>query len=306
MHCLHVRRRPPQCPLRSELQPVHHREADRYSQVYHHMAEYVNEAEAHKEGPQEIRAIVKRPPILDHDLERELPRRPISIVPALPQRRLPLLQTAHLPRHHRRRLPLIILRKAIAPVLDQLEDAVLAPLHQRPMQRCKPHVISCIHARAPPQQKIDHGTVPLVRRPHQTRVPLRIHDVHGYILVQQQRNLEHIPVQRRAMQQIEPLIIRQQRVCPVLQQQIHNVVVALLRGPQHGCCDCVSTFCVDVCAALDQEVAQRVVVVYRGPVEGCDALLVGVRGVVGAAVEQALYCTDLPQSCKLHDILLHR
>jgi hypothetical protein len=57
------------------------------------------------------------------------------------------------------------------------------------------------------------------------------------------------------------LVVGEQRIGAVVEEEVHDVVVASLCSPQHGCCNGIAAFCVDGCAGLDEEVAEGVVVV---------------------------------------------
>jgi hypothetical protein len=67
------------------------------------------------------------------------------------------------------------------------------------------------------------------------------------------------------VQQVEALVVGEEGVGAVLEQQVHNVIVAALGRPQDRRGDGIAALCVDVCAAGDEEVAEGVVVVDGGP-----------------------------------------
>lgn len=63
------------------------------------------------------------------------------------------------------------------------------------------------------------------------------------------------------MQEVEALVVGEKGVGAVVQEQVHDVVVAAFGGPEHGGCDGISAFCIYGGAGLDQEMAEGVVVV---------------------------------------------
>jgi hypothetical protein len=67
------------------------------------------------------------------------------------------------------------------------------------------------------------------------------------------------------VQQVEALVVGEQRVGAMVEQQVDNVIVAALRGPEDGCRDGIAALSIDGCAGLDEEVAERVVVVDGRP-----------------------------------------
>ena len=140
--------------------------------------------------------------------------------------------------------------------------------------------------------------------------------------MEEQDKLVDVAVEGSGVQEIEALIVGEQRVRAMLKQEVYDVIVASLSGPEDGCCDSVSSFSVDVCAALYQEMAQGVVVVDRGPlslltcrlsrsaedthVERCNALLILVRSVVLPVIKKLLDRRDFPQPRQLHNVVLER
>lgn len=107
---------------------------------------------------------------------------------------MPLPNRVHIFRSDSRCLALVVLRKPIRPIFDQLEDWVLGSLDQRPMQSCETQVISGIDICAPPQQNIHASTMAFVRGPHQTRMALGILHVHWNVLMQKEDDLEEVAV----------------------------------------------------------------------------------------------------------------
>jgi hypothetical protein len=103
-------------------------------------------------------------------------------------------------------------------------------------------------------------------------VRLRVRDIDGYVLVQEQDQLVDIAVERRRMQQVEALVVGEERVGAVVEQEVHDVVVAALCSPEHGGRDGVTAFCVDGRAGLDQKMAEGVVVVDGRPLWQCQCL----------------------------------
>jgi hypothetical protein len=71
------------------------------------------------------------------------------------------------------------------------------------------------------------------------------------------------------VEEIEALVVCEERVGAVLEEQVHNVVMAFLCGPEDGSCDGIAAFGVEVCALLDKEMAECVVVVYGCPLGNC-------------------------------------
>lgn len=63
------------------------------------------------------------------------------------------------------------------------------------------------------------------------------------------------------MKEVEALVVGEERVGAVVEEEVYNVVVAALCGPEDGCCYGVAAFCVDGGAGLDEEVAEGEVVV---------------------------------------------
>lgn len=70
-----------------------------------------------------------------------------------------------------------------------------------------------------------------------------------------------ISIEGCAMEEVEALVVGEERIGAVVEQEVYDVVVAALCGPEDGCCDGVSAFCVDGGAGLNEEVAEGVVVV---------------------------------------------
>jgi hypothetical protein len=79
--------------------------------------------------------------------------------------------------------------------------------------------------------------------------------------MEQEDQLVDIAVESGRVQQVEALVVGEERVGAVVEEEVHDVVVAAFGSPQDGCCDGVSAFCVDGRASLDKEVAEGVVVV---------------------------------------------
>lgn len=94
---------------------------------------------------------------------------------------------------------------------------------------------------------------------------LRVGDVDGDVLVQQQDDLVDVAVERGRVQQVEALVVGEQRVGAMVEEQVDDVVVAALRGPEDGRRNGVAALCVDRGAGLDEEVAEGVVVVDGRP-----------------------------------------
>lgn len=69
------------------------------------------------------------------------------------------------------------------------------------------------------------------------------------------------------MKEIEALIVGEERVGPVLEEEINDIVVALLRSPQDRCSNRVSSSCIYIGTILDEKMAKCVVVVDRGPLD---------------------------------------
>lgn len=87
--------------------------------------------------------------------------------------------------------------------------------------------------------------------------------------MEQQGDLVDIAVERGRVQQVEALVVGEERVGAVVEEEVHDVVVAALCSPQDGCCDSVAALCVDGRAGLDEEVAEGIVVVDCGPLPYC-------------------------------------
>lgn len=63
------------------------------------------------------------------------------------------------------------------------------------------------------------------------------------------------------------MVVGEERIGAILEQQVNNIIVALLRGPQDRSGNGISSFCVYVGALLDKVMAKCVVVVDRGPLD---------------------------------------
>ena len=87
--------------------------------------------------------------------------------------------------------------------------------------------------------------------------------------MQQQDQLVDIAVKRGRVQQVEALVVGEERVGAVVEEEVHNVVIAALSSPEDGRCNGISAFCVDGCAGLDEEVAEGVVVINGCPLSQC-------------------------------------
>lgn len=91
--------------------------------------------------------------------------------------------------------------------------------------------------------------------------------------MQEQDQLVDVAVECGGVQEVEALVVSEQRVGTVLKQEVYDVVVASLSGPEDWRCDSVSSFGVDVCAALYQEMTQGVVIVDGGPLPRLASML---------------------------------
>lgn len=94
---------------------------------------------------------------------------------------------------------------------------------------------------------------------------LQVGDIDGYVLVEQQNELVDIAVEGGRVQQVETLVVGKEGVGAVVEEEVHDVVVAALCSPEDGCCNGISAFCVNGCPSLDEEVAQRIVIVDSCP-----------------------------------------
>jgi hypothetical protein len=103
-------------------------------------------------------------------------------------------------------------------------------------------------------------------------VRLRVWYIDGYVLVEEEHELVDIAVERGRMQQVEALVIGEERVGAVVKEEIHDVVVAALRSPEHGSRNGIATFRIDGRAGLDEKVAEGVVVVDGRPLRHCQLL----------------------------------
>lgn len=61
------------------------------------------------------------------------------------------------------------------------------------------------------------------------------------------------------------MVICEERIGAMLEEQVDNVVVAALCGPEHWRGISISAFSIDGCASADEKVAERVAVAYSGP-----------------------------------------
>src|SRR5262245_55530050 len=94
---------------------------------------------------------------------------------------------------------------------------------------------------------------------------LGIGHVDGYVLVEEQHNRKDVSVEGSGMEEIEALVVGQEGIGAVLEEQVDDVGMAFLRGPEDGGCHCVAAFGVDVGAGLDEEMAECIMVVDCGP-----------------------------------------
>jgi hypothetical protein len=69
------------------------------------------------------------------------------------------------------------------------------------------------------------------------------------------------------VKEVEALIVGEERVGPALEEEINDVVMALLCSPQDRCSNRVSSFGIYIGAVLDEEMAKCVVVIDRGPLD---------------------------------------
>lgn len=194
MHRLHIRRRPPQPPLRPRLHQINSQKRHRHREIHNRMAQNIYKAEPHKEWPQKIRLPIETPPILHNHIQGKLARRDIGVVSAFRQREHPLLRGVHLARDDAGRLALVVLGEAVAAVFDEFEDTVLRAFDEGPVQGREALIVSCVHVRAPFEEEVYDGAVAFVGGPHETRVALGICDVDGYVLVQEEGDLEDVSV----------------------------------------------------------------------------------------------------------------
>jgi hypothetical protein len=113
-------------------------------------------------------------------------------------------------------------------------------------------------------------------------VRLGVWNIDGYVLVEEQDELVHIAVECRRMQQVEALVVGEERVGAVVEEEIHDVVVAALCSPEHGSRNGISAFRIDGRAGLDEKVAESVVVVDGRPLWQCQHLAVRAQCTAGA------------------------
>lgn len=264
MYTPHIRRAPLQQLLHSHLHSITRDQRQGHTDKNGVVADQPQGENKNQERPEEGEAREEPPRVLD-GRNRKLLRAAIRLVARLAQRPPPLPCCVHLFGRHSRRLPVIVLGEPVSAVLQQLLDAALAALDERPVQRREALVIRSIHVRAPAQEQVHTRRIAFICGPHERSVGLRIGDVDGHVLVQQQDELVDVAIEGGRVQQIEALVVGEQRVGAMLEQQVDDVVVAALRGPEHGGGYGVAAFGVDGGARLDQEVAEGVVVVDGRP-----------------------------------------
>lgn len=117
------------------------------------------------------------------------------LVTSLAERPAPLLRCVHLLGRDSGCLSVVVLRKSICTVFEQLLYATLAALDQSPVQRCEALVVRRVHIRTPAQEQIHTRGIALVSCPHQWGVGLRVGDVDGDVLVQEQDELVDIAIE---------------------------------------------------------------------------------------------------------------
>lgn len=230
MYTPHIRRPPLQQLLHSHLHSITRDQRQRQTDKNGVVADQPQAENNNQEWPEEGKAREKPSRVLDCR-NGKLLRAAVRPVARLAQRPTPLSCCVHLLGRHSRRLPVIVLREPISAVLQQLLDAALAALDERPVQRCEALVIGSIHVGAPAQEQVHTRRIPLICGPHERGVGLRVGDVDGDVLVQQQDELVDVAVEGGRVQQVEALVVGEQRVRAVLEQQVDDVVIAALRSP---------------------------------------------------------------------------
>lgn len=194
------------------------------------MADQEQRNQKNGERPKEYEPRYKPPRVLD-TWDRELLGIGVLVKPSLCQRAMPLSLCVHLLCCHGGRLAVVVLGETVCAVLEQLVYAFLAAFDEGPVQACEALVIGRIHVCAPSQEQIHAGRVALVCCPHERCMRLRIWNVDGYVLVEEKHDLVDIAVEGRRMEQVEALVVSEERVGAVVEQEVHDVVVAALRRP---------------------------------------------------------------------------
>lgn len=69
------------------------------------------------------------------------------------------------------------------------------------------------------------------------------------------------------MQQVEALVVGKERIGAVVEEEVHDVIVAALRCPQDGCGYCITAFRINRRAGLYEVVAEGIVVVDSRPLQ---------------------------------------
>ena len=264
MYVPHVRGTPLQQLLRGHLHKVAHNQRQRHANEDRVVADQPQRQKKNRKGPKENESRQKPPCVFDA-WDGEFLRSPVRLVAGLAQRPVPLPCRVHLLSRNSGRLPVVVLRKPICTVLQQLLYASLTALDQRPVQGRKALVVGSIHVCAPAQEQVHTRGIALVRSPHERSVGLRVGDVDGNILVQEEHELVDVAVEGGRVEEVEALVVGEEGVGAVLEQQVHDVVVAAFGGPEDGRSDGIAAFGVERRAGLDEEVAERIVVVDGGP-----------------------------------------
>jgi hypothetical protein len=100
------------------------------------------------------------------------------------------------------------------------------------------------------------------------------------------------------MQQVEALVVGEERVGAMVEEEVHNVIVAALGRPQDGCSNGISAFCIDGCTGLYEVVAEGVVVVDSRPLH--HMVMVSVRPCLVGYIMSIRTCSGVMPCSSLY------
>lgn len=188
-------------------------------------------------------------------------------------------ERAELLRESRGRLALVFARTRVAARFDKSLYTSPIPVHDRPMQGRKAIHISEVHRRAVLQEHIHREGIALKRSPHKRRMSLPVLAIERRLrlklvaLEQKYQGHDQAAV-RREMQRVKSLTVQQQWISAMIEQQRHDLYMALARAPVQGRRTERAACGVHVSAAGQQHQAAVIMAIDSGPVQSRHALLI--------------------------------
>ena len=161
--------------------------------------------------------------------------------------------------------------------LHQPSDTRSVPANDRPVKGRKASIVLRMCTGPVLQQELHGKCIALVCRPHQRRMALRIPCVDVDGLVQEVKQGDDRRRVRNEVEGVVALRIGDVRVRVVGDEQLDHVQVPVARRPLHRRCDEVAPKRIDLRTLLQEKAARCNLCVNGSPVERCNVLLVTVR-----------------------------